>query len=70
MYEYVVYTQYYRPDEAILWVHSTYYYLIEIRKDVFEFASWSGLVIDPQWLELSIVPTIFESLKFDYILKL
>ena len=29
------------------------------------FASWRGTVINPQWLELPMVPKMFEPLKFD-----
>ena len=45
-----------------LWVHSTYNYRAENRKDFPKlslFASWPGAMINPQWLELLISRTNF-----------
>ena len=56
------------------WVHSTYHYLKKDRNNIpklFPFASRPGALINPQWLELpmsrtsSLVPQMFELLKFD-----
>ena len=62
--------------QLFLWVHSTYNYCVENRKDFPKlslFASWPGAMINfigsnYPWLEhFSMVPKVFEPLKFDCI---
>ena len=48
------------------WVHSTYNLFVENRKDFHKlslFASWTGAMINPQWLELPMSRTNFYSPK-------
>ena len=58
---------------------STYHYFIKARNDITKlspFASWPGLMIDSQWLKLptssqiSMVPKMFEPLKFNCIMSI
>ena len=49
------------------WVHSTYKYYVETRKDFPKlslFASWPGALINPLWLELPIFQTNVHGLKY------
>ena len=44
------------------WVHSTYNHCVENRKDFPKlslFPSWTGAMINPQWLELPMIRTNF-----------
>ena len=53
-------------EKLSLWVHSTYHYCIEDRKDfpkLSPFASWPGAMINPHWLELSMSWTNFHGPK-------
>ena len=54
------------------WVHSTYNYFIEDWKDIPELspaASWPGAMINPQWLELPLSRTNFNSPKDLHVIE-